>query len=113
MAVTDRVQPYIDRLLEDRELQRDLRELASALRGGYGRAEKKGRKPTRLLGDRKFTEQLQRAGESLKDAGLRFQGEKPKRHRGRRIVVAVLVIGGGVLAVREMFKQPGPDAPYG
>jgi hypothetical protein len=113
MAVTDRAQPYIDRLLEDRELQDDLRELAASLRGGFRRAEKKRSKPSKLLGDRKFKQHAQRATASIKDAGMRFQGEKPKSHRGRRFVVVLLVIGGAALGIREMLREPGPDAPYG
>jgi hypothetical protein len=115
MAVTDRAQPYVDRLLEDRELQRDLRELATALRGGFQRAEKKEKQPSRLLGDRKFKQNAQQAKASLSDAAARLRGEPPKRHRGRKMLVVLLVVGVGAaaFAAKEVLKdQPaGPPAP--
>jgi chemotaxis response regulator CheB len=113
MAVTDRAQPYVDRLLEDRELQNDLRELASAARVGIQRVRAKRRKPRKLLDDRRFRQQTRRAAANLKDAGARFRGQPPKSHRGRRFVVIALVVGGTALALREMLKEPGPDAPWG
>ena len=116
MAFSDRAgaaAPYIERLVDDRELQRDLREAISALRSGLNRAESKRRKPSRLLGDRKLKQNVQRAAASLKDASARFRGEPPKSHRGRRIVVVLVAIGGVALAAREILKEPPADAPYG
>jgi hypothetical protein len=110
MAVTDRAQPYVDRLLEDRELQRDLRELAAAVRGGFQRAEKKEKQPSRLFGDRKFKQNAQQAKASLSDAAARLRGEPPKRHRGRKMLVVLLVVGVGAaaFAAKEVLKN-GPS----
>jgi hypothetical protein len=114
MAMVERAQPYVERLLEDSDLQQDLRELATALRGTYGRAEKKRKKPSRLAGDRKFKQNAQRAGESLRDAAMRFRGEPPKKsHRLRKLVVAAIVVGAAVYAGRELLAsddQPTPPA---
>jgi hypothetical protein len=103
MAITERAEPYVNRLIEDRELQNDLRDLASALRGSYGRAEKKNKKPSRLLGDRKFKQNAQRAGESLRDATMRFRGEPPKSHRGRKLLVIALILGAVAFAAKKML----------
>jgi hypothetical protein len=113
MAMTDRAQPYVDRLLEDRELQRDLRELAIAVRGGFKRADKKGKRPSRLLGDRKFKQSSQQAKALLSDAAARLRGEPPKRHRGRKMLVALLVVGVGAaaFAAKEVLKDGSPDSP--
>jgi hypothetical protein len=95
MAMTERAQPYVERLLDDRDLQNDLRELMTALRVSYGRAEKKKKKPGRLAGDRKFKQNAQKAGEALRDATKRFQGEPPKKkHRLRKLLIFVLLAGG-------------------
>jgi hypothetical protein len=104
MAITDRALPYIERLLDDRELQRDLRDAITALRGGYGRAENKRRKPSRLLGDKKFKQSAQQAATSLRDATMRVRGEPPKSHRGRKFVVAVVVIGAVAIGARALLK---------
>jgi broad specificity phosphatase PhoE len=113
ITVTDTAQPYLDRLLGDRELQSDLRELAVALRDGFSRAEAKKNQPMHLLGDRKFKQHTQRAAASLKQASARFRGEPAKSHRGRRIVVVLLAIGAVALGIREILKEPGAEAPYG
>jgi hypothetical protein len=108
MAITERAEPYVNRLIEDRELQRDLRDLASALRGTYGRAEKKNKKPARLLGDRKFKQNAQRAGESLRDATMRFRGEPPKSHRGRKLLLIAVILGAAAFAAKKMLDA-GPE----
>ncbi|MGH2982394.1 MAG: hypothetical protein ACRDKV_10175 [Solirubrobacterales bacterium] len=115
MAVSERALPYFDRLLEDRELRRDIREAISALRGGYKRAERKRRRPSRLLDDKRFKANAERAAASLKDAGARLSGEKPRRHRGRKIVLVLLVLGGAALAAKQVLGedysgQPPPAA---
>jgi hypothetical protein len=115
MAITERAEPYVNRLIEDRELQRDLRDLASALRGTYGRAEKKNKKPSRLLGDRKFKQNAQRAGESLRDASMRFRGEPPKKsHRLRNLLMIVVILGAAAFAGKKWLDadaDTGPEAP--
>ena len=116
MALTKRVDaaaPYVNRLLDDRDLQRDLREAMSSLRRGYGRAEAKRRKPSRLLGDRKLKQNVQKAVASLKDAAARFRGEAPKSHRGRRVVLGLIVVAGVAFAAKEMLKEQEPSAPAG
>lgn len=114
MALTDkadRAVPYFNRLIDDRELQRDLREAVSALRGGYSRAEKKKKKPSRLMGDKRFKQNAQRAAASLKDASMRFRGEPPKSHRGRKVVMVLLVGGAAVaIAAKGMLKDESPEA---
>jgi hypothetical protein len=114
MAITERAEPYVNRLIEDRELQRDLRDLASALRGSYGRAEKKDKKPSRLLGDRKFKQNAQRAGESLRNATMRFRGEPPKKsHRLRKLLMIAVILGAAAFAGKKLLdaESEAPATP--
>jgi hypothetical protein len=113
MAVTDRALPFAERLLDDRELQRDLRELATAVRGGFQRAEKKEKQPSRLLGDRKFKQNAQQAKMSFIDAAARLRGEPPKPRRGRKLLVVLLVVGVGAaaFAAREVLKDQPAGSP--
>jgi hypothetical protein len=111
MTVTDRAMPYAQRLLDDRELQRDLREAMSALRSGLNRAESKRRKPSRLMGDKKFKRSAQHSAASLKDASARFQGEPPKKHRGRKLLIAAVVVGAVALAAKKMLSDEGQESP--
>ena len=110
MAITDKAAPYAQRLLDDRELQRDLRELASALRGGYGRAEKKKKKPSRLAEDKKFRKSAQRASASFKDAQARFRGEQPKSHRVRNLLIGLVVVAGAAFAAKQFLGEKDPYA---
>jgi hypothetical protein len=111
MTIRDRAMPYAERLLDDRELQRDLRDAMSALRSGLNRAESKRRKPSRLMGDKKFKRSAQRAAASLKDARARFQGEPPKKHRVRKFLLAAVVVGAVAFAAKEMLTDEGQQSP--
>jgi hypothetical protein len=111
MAVTDRVAPYAQRLIDDRELQRDLRELAAALRTGSKRAESKRRKPSRLADDKKFRQSAKRAAASLKDAQARLRGEPPKSHRGRKVLIVLIAIAGLAFAGRKALEGGGAESP--
>jgi len=107
-TITERVEPYVTRLLDDRELQRDLREAVTALRGGAKRAEAKKAKPSRLMGDKKFKQNAQRAAASIKDAQARFRGEPPKSHRGRKILLVLLVLvglGAAAAAAKQVLSD--------
>ena len=107
MTVRERAFPYAERLLDDRELQRDLREAATALRSSLRRAESKKRKPARLLDDKKFKSSAERAATALRDASARFQGEPPKKHRLRNFLVVLLVLVGLGLAARKVLSDQG------
>lgn len=108
MAVKDKAAPYAERLLGDRELQRDLRDAAAALRTSLNRAESKKRKPSRLMGDKKFKRNAQQAAESIKDAQARFRGEPPKSHRGRKILLVLLLLvglGAAAAAAKQVMAE--------
>jgi hypothetical protein len=105
MSVTERAAPYAERLLDDRELQRDLREAISALRTGLNRADSKKRKPARLLGDKKFKQSAERAASAIKDASARFQGEPPKKHRLRKLLFVVLLLGAAGFAAKQLLDD--------
>lgn len=112
MAMTERAQPYVERLLDDSDLQDDLRDLMTALRRSYGRADKKKKKPSRLLGDRKFKQNTQKAGLALRDATKRFQGEPPKKkHRLRKLVGAAIVAGVAYYGIRELLGSDDQPVP--
>ena len=112
MSVTERAAPYAERLLDDRELQRDLRDAITALRTGINRAESKKRKPSRLLGDKKFKQSAERAAEAIKDASARFQGEPPKKHRLRKLLFVGLLLGAAGFAAKQLLgDDPDSQAP--
>jgi hypothetical protein len=98
--------PYVERLADDRDLQRDLREAISALRVSYSRAEAKHKRPSRMLADKKLSRNAQRAATSLSNAALRLRGKQPEPRRGRRVMLVAVVIGAGAaITAREMLKR--------
>jgi hypothetical protein len=112
MSVAGKAAPYAERLLDDKELQRDLRDAITALRGGFNRAESKKRKPARLLGDKKFQRNAQRAAEAIKDASARFQGEPPKKHRLRKLLFVVVLLGAAGFAAKQLLdNEPDSQTP--
>ena len=112
MSVTERAAPYAERLLDDRELQRDLRDAMSALRSGFNRADSKKRKPTRLLGDKKFNKSAERSANAIKDASARLQGEPPKKHRLRKLLFVALLLGAAGFAAKQLLgDSPDSQAP--
>lgn len=111
-TMTERVEPYVTRLIDDRELRRDLREAVTALRTGINRAESKKGKPSRLLGDKKLNKSAERAADAIKDASARFQGEPPKRHRLRKLLFVVLLLGAVGYAAKQLLDDdPDSQAP--
>jgi hypothetical protein len=112
MSLAGRAAPYAERLLDDQELQRDLRDAVKALRSGLGRAESKKKKPSRLLGDKKFNKSAERAAAAIKDASARFQGEPPKKHRLRKLLFVVLLLGAAGFAAKQLLDDdPDSQAP--
>jgi thiamine pyrophosphate-dependent acetolactate synthase large subunit-like protein len=88
-----RLGPYVERLLDNAYAQEQLREAAASLRAAYERASKRRVEPTR---DEKLRRQLRDAARSIAEAGqaLKSGRRKPKKRRGRRVL---LVVGAGVL----------------
>jgi len=102
MAIMARNNPYVQRLIEDRELRQTLRGAYGAARSAYGRMNN-GKAPTKvLLEDRKLQRELAEAAGALKLASSALlegpQQRRPaRRHRVRKSFSVLLV--GGVLAL--------------
>ena len=110
MALTDapsRLLPLAEELLDNRYARENLREGAEKLRDVYGRAQKRRVKPSR---DRKLRRQFEAAIAALDEgsAALASGRKKPKR-TGRKVVLAVLVLGAAgsavALALNEELRE--------
>ncbi len=88
--------PYVQRLVEDRELRENLRTAFESTRKAYGRmSNKKG--PTKaLMEDKKVQKDLRQAAESLREASEQLRGKRRKSRLGRLILIALL---GAIIAV--------------
>ena len=98
---------YAQRLLENEYVQENLAQAAESLRDAYRRASKRRVEPTR---DEKVRRQVRDAALSLREAASALQSgrQKPKKRRGRRVLV-VLALGAGaaaaVLASNEELRS--------
>jgi hypothetical protein len=92
----DRAGTYAQRLIENEYVQENLAQAATNLRAAMRRASKRRVEPTR---DEKVRRQLREAVLSLREAGSALQTGrlKPKKRRGRRVLLA-LVLGAGAAA---------------
>src|SRR5439155_6397702 len=94
--------PYVQRFIEDPDLRDNVREAFDAIKHAYKRVSN-GKPPAKaLMEDKKLQRDLRTAAQSLREASEQIRGKRRrKRHRGRRILM-LLIIGAGVaLAVSE------------
>jgi len=114
----------LTRLVEDEQVQRQLRTGALRLREAYTRASR--RPASKAVGDKKVYSKLQEAGAAFSTAGRRLRRKpEPEKHTGRRLAIGAALAGGAAFAVKKVkgsssngatateFSQPTvvPPAP--
>jgi hypothetical protein len=112
-ALAVKSSPYVQRLVQDEELRENLKTAFESARVAYERLNN-GKAPAKVvLEDKKFQKELQNASEALRNATMSLrEGPKPKRHRGRRVMV--LMVGAGLaLALSEGLRNKVLDLLFG
>jgi hypothetical protein len=107
MAVSEQISqltPYVRRLLQDDDLQKQIATGFTNLRDGTQRARSKG--PKKAAGDRRVRHRLTAAA----TAGTQIvralrEPEPPPRHRGRRILTLTIVAAGAVVGYRRVAAK--------
>jgi hypothetical protein len=111
-----RTNRYVQRLIEDEELQRSLRAAYGAARSAYGRMSN-GRPATHaLFEDRKLQRDLKVAANALRDASdvLRAPPKRPRRGRAlARSLLLLLVAGTLALVLSEGLRSKVLDLLFG
>lgn len=96
------------RLVEDEEVQKQLRVAAVRAREAWSRAS--GRPVSKTVGDKKVYDKVREASASLAVAGRRLRRQpEPPKHTGRKVVAAAALAGGAAYAVKR--KQRSGNAP--
>jgi hypothetical protein len=98
----------VGRLLQDEEVQKQIRTASVRLRQAWARAS--GRPPSKAVGDKKLYEQVRGAAVSVATA-LRLMRKKPEppKRTGRKVVAGVAVAGGTAYAVKKARGAGGGD----
>ena len=103
----DKAGVYAQRLIDNEYVQENLVQAAESLRAAYRRASKRRVEPAR---DEKLRRQVRQAALSLREAASALQSgrSKPKKRRGRRVLI-VLAVGAGaaaaILASNEELRK--------
>jgi len=118
MAITARNNPYVQRLIEDRELRQTLRGAYGAARSAYGRMNN-GKPPAKaLLDDRKLQRDLAEAAGALRLASSALlegpERSRPRRrHRVRRSLTLIVVGGALALILSKDLRSKALDMMFG
>jgi hypothetical protein len=101
MAATDYAEKagvYAQRLIDNEYVQQNLSQAADSLQAAYRRASKRRVEPTR---DEKLRRQVRQAAASLSEAASAMKSgrTKPKRRRGRRVLIVVALGAGAAVAI--------------
>ncbi len=106
--------PYVERLVGDRELRNNLRTAFESSRKAYARMAD-GRGPQAIVDDKKTQRQLRDAGRSLRDAAEALGGAGRKRRGKRRggLLLVALVGAGAAVALNEGLRKKVLDLLFG
>ena len=116
-AQTARSNPYVQRLIDDEDLRKNIVEAYESARDAYARLSN-GKSPTKqIFDDKKLQKDLKAAAESFKDASVALR-EAPKKRKkksgGLGKLVLLGVVGAGLaLAVSEDLRKKVLDALFG
>src|SRR5918992_6112838 len=105
-----RSHPYVQRLIKDEELRKNLRDAYGAARHAYDRIAKNGKPAQRLMDDKKVQRDLRHAADSLREASEQLRGRRKRKGRFGRLLVLGVVGAGVTLAVSESARKAVMDA---
>jgi hypothetical protein len=93
----DQARVAVTRLLQDDDVQKQLRIAAVRLREAWSRAS--GRPPAKAVGDKKIYSKVRDAATSLAVVSSRLRKKPQPKHTGRKILAGAAVAGGAAYAV--------------
>lgn len=98
------------RLIEDEEVQKQLRVAAVRVREAWSRAS--GRPASKAVSDKKVYDKVREAAASLSTVGRRLRRQpEPAKHTGRKVVAAAALAGGAAYAAKRKRSASGANPP--
>jgi hypothetical protein len=115
-AQTARSNPYVQRLIDDEDLRKNIVQAYESARDAYSRLSN-GKSPTKqVFEDKKLQKHVQKAAGSIRDASVALHEAPKKQKKGGGLgrVLLLGVVGGAVaLAVSEGLRKKVLDALFG
>ena len=107
-----RVNPYVQRFIEDPELRENVRSAYESARKALKRMQN-GKGPARaLVEDKKLQKELQHTAESLRKASEQARGKR-RRHRGRKLFMLMILGAAAALVMSEGARKALLDRVFG
>jgi hypothetical protein len=116
IAAIARSNPYIERLIEDPKLRKNVTTALNSTKSAYSRLSNGKVHPQALLEDKKLHSELGRALGAARDATITLIGAQRRRRKGLtfgRIIVLGAVGGGAALAASEGLRSKVLDLLFG
>ena len=114
-AQTARSNPYVQRLIEDEDLRKNIVQAYESARDAYTRLNN-GKSPTKqIFDDKKLQKHIKEAAGNVRDASVALHEAPQKKKRGGfgRVLLLGLVGGAVALAVSEGLRKKVLDALFG
>ena len=114
-AQTARSNPYVQRLIDDEDLRKNIVEAYESARDAYARLSN-GKSPTKqIFDDRKLQKHIKEAAGNVRDASVALHEAPKKQKKGGfgRILLLGIVGGAVALAVSEGLRKKVLDALFG
>ena len=115
-AQTARSNPYVQRLIDDEDLRKNIVQAYESARDAYTRLSN-GKSPTKqVFEDKKLQKHVQKAAGSIRDASVALHEAPKKQKKGGGLgrVLLLGIVGGAVaLAVSEGLRKKVLDALFG
>jgi len=116
MATLDAIQPYVEQLFDDADVQKHLARASANLRGAKARADK-AKNTKKAIKDPTLRHRLAATGREAFAAAMAIKEgpEKQKRRsrRGRLLVLLVIAAGGAAAASPQVRRRVLGPAPQG
>jgi hypothetical protein len=114
-AQSARSNPYVQRLIDDEDLRKNIVQAVESARDAYGRLSNGKNPSAQIFEDKKLQKHIKEAAGNVRDAGVALH-EAPKKSKsggfGRLLLVGV--VGAGVaLALSEGLRKKALDALFG
>ena len=114
-AQTARSNPYVQRLIDDEDLRKNIVQAYESARDAYVRLNN-GKSPTKqIFDDKKLQKHIKEAAGNVRDASVALHEAPQKQKRGGfgRILLLGIVGGAVALAVSEGLRKKVLDALFG